>query len=106
VFVYVDSAAASVSSETMQLLDRLMVEGDLLPVDVEQQHSLHIVLAACDSDSYNIKLIKFEVCFVLCEHHCLAIPPSTTTTTIVLWPFVLDYPGEPVPEETFAHPPS
>jgi len=24
-----------------------------------------------------------------------------TTTTTVLWPFVWDYPGEPVPEETF-----
>jgi len=30
----------------------------------------------------------------------------TTTTTIVLRPFVRDYPGEPVPEETFTHPPS
>jgi len=30
----------------------------------------------------------------------------TTTTTTVLWPFVRDYPGEPVPEETFTHPPS
>ena len=29
-----------------------------------------------------------------------------TTTTIVLRPFVWDYPGEPVPEETFTHPPS
>jgi len=29
-----------------------------------------------------------------------------TTPTIVLWPFVRDYPGEPVPEETFTHPPS
>ena len=27
----------------------------------------------------------------------------TTTTTTVLWPFVWDYPGEPVPEETFTH---
>jgi len=24
--------------------------------------------------------------------------PTTTTTTIVLWPFVWDYPGESVPE--------
>jgi len=24
----------------------------------------------------------------------------------VLWPFVRDYPGEPVPEETLTHPPS
>jgi len=28
-----------------------------------------------------------------------------TTTTSVLRPFVRDYPGEPVPEETFTHPP-
>jgi len=27
-------------------------------------------------------------------------------TTIVLWPFVWDYPDEPVPEETLTHPPS
>jgi len=26
---------------------------------------------------------------------------TITTTTTVLWPFVRDYPGEPVPEETF-----
>ena len=31
--------------------------------------------------------------------------PILTTTTIVLRPFVRDYPGEPVPEETFNHPP-
>jgi len=30
----------------------------------------------------------------------------TTTTTIVLQPFVRDYPGEPVPEETLTHPPT
>ena len=30
----------------------------------------------------------------------------TTTTTTVLRPFVRDYPGEPVPEETLTHPPS
>jgi len=30
----------------------------------------------------------------------------TTTTTVILRPFVWDYPGEPVPEETFTHPPS
>jgi len=37
-----------------------------------------------------------------------ADPPrvSGTTATIVLWPFVWDYPGEPIPEETFTHPPS
>ena len=31
---------------------------------------------------------------------------AITTTTIVLQPFVQDYPGEPLPEETFIHPPS
>jgi len=30
----------------------------------------------------------------------------TITTTTVLWPFVRDYPGEPVAEETLTHPPS
>jgi len=29
---------------------------------------------------------------------------TTTTTTTVLRPFVRDYPGEPVPEETLTHP--
>jgi len=57
----VDMAVSLVSSETVQQLDRLMVEGSLLPVDVEQLHSLHIVLAACDSDNYGIKVIEFEV---------------------------------------------
>jgi len=28
------------------------------------------------------------------------------TTTIILWPFVRDYPGELVPKETFTHSPS
>jgi len=31
---------------------------------------------------------------------------NRTTTTTVLRPFVRDYPGEPVPEETLTHPPS
>jgi len=35
-----------------------------------------------------------------------AAAATTTTTTIVLRPSVWDYPGEPVPEETFTHPPS
>jgi len=30
-------------------------------------------------------------------------PTHVTTVTTVLWPTVLDYPGEPVPEETFTH---
>jgi len=37
---------------------------------------------------------------------CIPDLTYTTTTTIVLWPFVQDYPGEPVPEETLTHPPS
>jgi len=31
---------------------------------------------------------------------------SHNTTTTILWPFVRDYTGEPVPEETLTHPPS
>ena len=31
---------------------------------------------------------------------------ETTTTTTILRPFVWDYPGELVPEETLTHPPS
>ena len=38
--------------------------------------------------------------------HWRHISPKYNNTTIVLWPFVRDYPGEPVPEETFTHPPS
>jgi len=33
---------------------------------------------------------------------CAAAATATaTTTTTILWPFIPDYPGEPVPEETF-----
>ena len=44
-----------------------------------------------------------------CTTHCTvntaaaAAAATTTTTTTVLRPFVWDYPGEPVPEETFTH---
>ena len=31
----------------------------------------------------------------------LLLLTATTTTTTILWPFVQDYPDEPVPEETF-----
>jgi len=31
---------------------------------------------------------------------------NNNNTTIILWPFVRDYPGELVREETFTHPPS
>jgi len=33
----------------------------------------------------------------------LTFTDTTTTTSAVLWPFVRDYPGEPVREETFTH---
>jgi len=32
-------------------------------------------------------------------------PCGRTTTTTILRPFIRDYPGEPVPEETFTHSP-
>jgi len=35
-----------------------------------------------------------------CVHHIIL---HNTTTTTILRPFVWDYPGEPVPEETFTH---
>ena len=38
------------------------------------------------------------------DHELVLI--NVTTTTTVLRPFVRDYPGEPVPEETLTHPPS
>jgi len=38
--------------------------------------------------------------------HWRHMSPQYNNTTIVLRPFVWDYPGEPVPEETFTHPPS
>jgi len=45
-------------------------------------------------------IIVFLVVIVTC---CLG---SDTTTTTVLRPFVRDYPGESVPEETLTNPPS
>jgi len=41
---------------------------------------------------------------LMCNLFATGWPQSTTTT--VLWRFVQDYPGEPVPEETLTHPPS
>jgi len=41
------------------------------------------------------------VCFMY--YFCVL---NTTTTTTILWPFVLEYPSEPVPEETLTHPTS
>ena len=46
-------------------------------------------------------------CNILSYHIVEIITYTTThTTSTVLRPFVRDYPGEPVPEETLTHPPS
>ena len=44
--------------------------------------------------------------FFIFDLELWSVITSTTTTTIVLQSFVRDYPGEPVPEEILAHPPS
>jgi len=46
--------------------------------------------------------VSFESIVFVINWHCI----FTTTTTTILRPFVWDYPGELVPEETFTHPPS
>lgn len=51
------------SSETLLQLNETLVEGNLLPVDIDEQRSLHQVLVACDSDSYGVKVLEFEVSF-------------------------------------------
>jgi len=70
-------------------------------------------------------LVMFMTCRQQCDFHsrwalqllCFVLSASLssiaagscsqpTTTTIVLRPFVRDYSGEPVPEETLTHPPS
>jgi len=43
-----------------------------------------------------------STCNSNCALHTLYCLTTTTTTTI-LRPFVRDYPGDPVPEETFNH---
>jgi len=44
---------------------------------------------------------------IACQYlHLKIIWLNTTTTITVVWPFVRDYPGEPVPEVTLTHPPS
>jgi len=53
--------------------------------------------------SYKIHLA--DICTLWAPSSCLfnTKTTTTTTTTAVLRPFVRDYPGEPVPEETFTH---
>jgi len=50
--------------------------------------------------------IAASICVLCCLRSDWKLTKKTTTTTIVLRPFVQDYLGEPVPEETFTHPPS
>ena len=45
------------------------------------------------------KFVNTSVVFYICSVPVL--PGTTTTSTTVLQPFVWDYPGEPVPKETF-----
>ena len=59
-------------------------------LEVQQFHVPSYAPPTCDCHKTTVKLFA----------------SSTTTTTTVLWPFVRDYPGEPVPEQTLTHPPS
>jgi len=61
VCVCAETAVASVSSEMIEQLDKLMVEGDLLQVDVDDQQSLYQLLVACDADKYSYTVFQFEV---------------------------------------------
>jgi len=61
VHVRTEKAVATLSSEVMGQLDRLMVEADLLQVEVNEQDSLRRVLVACDVDCYGAKVFEFEV---------------------------------------------
>jgi len=56
-----ETALSSVSSEMLQQLEVLAVEGDLLSVDVDELDDLHSILAACDDDRYGFKVLQFEV---------------------------------------------
>ena len=50
--------------------------------------------------------IALTLCFKLTSFIRWYLTLSLTTTTTVLRPFVRDYPGEPIPEETLTYPPS
>ena len=57
----------------------------------------------CDGD---VALCQITVTTSCCRWQGRHDDTTTTKTTTVLWPFVRDYPGELVPEETLTHPPS
>jgi len=52
---------------------------------------------------FNIHIISLTAIFHIYISWLTSCPLHTTT--IVLWPFVRDYLGEPVPEKTITHPP-
>jgi len=65
---------------------------------------LGCVLSNCGKHGNQVYLVPF----IFCVCHFLGLTLSKRLTfrdlhTTVLWPFVWDYPGEPVPEETFTH---
>jgi len=55
-----------------------------------------------DADDVILTFIDYEIYQAIIG----MVETTTTRTTTVLWSFVQDYPGEPVPEETLTHPPS
>ena len=64
------------------------------------------------NNRYRPTSLLFRKSLVICETHSTVIVWNMSSllcllpTTTVLRPFIRDYPGEPVPEETLTHPPS
>ena len=57
-----------------------------------------------DTNSFQNIRITYVTANVVIPHPVMN--STTTTTTTILRPFVRDYPGEPISEETLTHPPS
>jgi len=76
-----------------------------LKISIFGQYSAHYTRTHPLADFH--KVLRYmhitDMCLVLVW--CKSVLNNTTRTT-VLRPFVRDYPGEPVPEETLTHPPS
>jgi len=66
---------------------------------------LNIVQALEETSLHERNHMRFlwDGCITHCTawHYSDSIPQHTHTTAV--WPFVQDYPGRPVPEETFTH---
>jgi len=62
------------------------------------------LLHGTTTENVNI-IIRLHSAYWL-QRNCTACDAAQRTTTIVIRPFVRDYPGEPALEETFTHPPS